>query len=576
MDNTATINTQTSFSASEIPSSVQNTSQQNVSSQRSTIQNNTLPAQPIPTSNPVQLHPQQQVRVQSQIQSQSLPQPLPQDNLQTHIINSSHTQASNQQLSQSLVQGQSNSYLQINPQSLPQQNLQSMPQTQTQTQTPNQVQAQINIQSQSSAVGDKEMPEIENLDLEDYDVNKALNINLNHNNLSGKNIMQTQPSSDENTTVEIEALSKMISQTYMPAELVDRCTKYIDRLKRMNRRGTYTGEFETIEKYIGWVTSIPWKKISSDNLEITNAKKLMDETHYGMNTVKNMILDYLAVMQLKAKSDTVDQAAVPSIEQNNIADQQNNNMAILRGASANAPVMLFVGLQGVGKTSIAKSIANAMGREFVRISVGAMGDVRMLRGSFRGNADAEPGQIIKALIKCKTMNPIILLDEIDKASGNTALLSDIMAALLEILDPEQNATFVDHYIDYPIDLSKVFFICTANNLGTLSAALLDRMEVIRFSSYTDEEKRVIAEKYAFPKVLRNTGLPTDAIQIRDDVWSLLIRPVGFDAGIRQLERNLATLARSAARKILDGTPTPIVITPENVKQFVLPDQGPLS
>ncbi|HQG57665.1 MAG TPA: AAA family ATPase [Candidatus Dojkabacteria bacterium] len=429
-----------------------------------------------------------------------------------------------------------------------------------------------------------------NPDLEAYSLKQALQDSNTHMSPSSNSQQKPQQrkinsdleenlpiqvTNDDNTTAEIEALSQMIQNSPMPAELADRCVKYVDRLKRMNRRGTYTGEFETVEKYIGWVTSLPWKKISDDNLDINNAKKLMDDTHYGMNTVKNLILDYLAVMQLKARRSKLEQSSGNNPEQNN-EEMIKNNMAILRGSSANAPVMLFVGLQGVGKTSIAKSIANAMGREFIRISVGAMGDVRMLRGSFRGNPDAEPGQIIKALIKCKTMNPIILLDEIDKASGNTALLSDIMASLLEILDPEQNATFVDHYIDYPIDLSKVFFICTANNLGTLSAALLDRMEVIRFSSYTDEEKRVIAEKYAFPKVLRNTGLPADAIQIREDVWSLLIRPVGFDAGIRQLERNLATLARSAARKILEGTPTPIIITPENVKQFVLPDQGPLS
>jgi ATP-dependent Lon protease len=174
------------------------------------------------------------------------------------------------------------------------------------------------------------------------------------------------------------------------------------------------------------------------------------------------------------------------------------------------------------------------------------------------------------------MNPVILLDEIEKASGNAGLLNDVMAALLEILDPEQNSTFIDHYIDYPVDLSKVFFICTANNLGGLSAALLDRVEVIRFTSYSDEEKEVIARKYLWPKVLKNLNLFEDAIRLEDSVWPLLIRPVGFDAGIRQLERNIATLARSAARMIVGGQQLPIIITPENLNKFVLPDQGPLS
>jgi ATP-dependent Lon protease len=363
---------------------------------------------------------------------------------------------------------------------------------------------------------------------------------------------------------DIELLEKEITDAKMPKELEDRALRYIDRIRKSAKRGSYTGEYESIEKYIYWITKVPWGNMTQDNLDINNAKQLMDSTHYGMDVVKNLILDYMAVMQLQLKSSQ------------QVSNVNPMDMAVLRGNSANAPVMIFVGLQGVGKTSIAKSIAKAMGRKFVRVAVGAIGDVKVLRGSPRGYPDSEPGQIVKALVRSGSMNPVILLDEIDKASGNISLLSDVMAALLEILDPEQNATFVDHYVDYPVDLSKVFFICTANNLGTLSAALLDRMEVIRFTSYSDQEKEVIARKYSFPIVLSNTGLSPDMIKISDEVWPLLIRPVGFDAGLRQLERNLATLVRSAARKILEGSPVPIVITPENVRQFVLPDQGPLS
>jgi ATP-dependent Lon protease len=174
------------------------------------------------------------------------------------------------------------------------------------------------------------------------------------------------------------------------------------------------------------------------------------------------------------------------------------------------------------------------------------------------------------------MNPVILLDEIEKSSGQKGLLSDVMAALLEILDPEQNQRFVDHYIDYPVNLSDVFFICTANNLGGLSAALLDRVEVIRFTSYSDDEKEVIAKNYILPRVLKETGISNQHLQIEDSVWPLLIRPVGFDAGIRQLERNIYTLVRSVARKIVTGKQIPIIITEENVRDFVLPDQGSLS
>jgi ATP-dependent Lon protease len=336
----------------------------------------------------------------------------------------------------------------------------------------------------------------------------------------------------------------------------------IERLERIAKWGNYSSEFENVDKFVDWITRIPWGTITEDNLDINNAKEIMDSTHYGMDVVKNLILDYLAVMQIQKATG-----------RNKV---QENGMEHLRGSSANAPVLLFLGLQGVGKTSIAKSIAQAMGRKFARVSLGAIGDVRTLRGTPRHEIDSEPGQIVKALINTKSMNPVILIDEIEKASGNKGLLNDVMAALLEILDPEQNSTFVDHYLDHPVDLSQVFFICTANNLGGLSAALLDRVEIIRFTSYSDEEKGIIAKSYILPKVLKNIGLTTQHIQITEEVWPLLIRPVGFDAGIRQLERNIATLARSAARQIVSGHPLPIIVTPDNVKEYVLPDQGPLS
>lgn len=401
---------------------------------------------------------------------------------------------------------------------------------------------------------------------------------------------------------EVTELSNKIKNCQLPIQLMERTLRSVERLERMAQHGSYSGDFETVSKYIDWITQIPWNKTTQDNLDITHAKQLMDKTHYGMDTVKNLILDYLAVMQLKKKqaekriangvvtqqpqkaslgrqklNSEPTQVEPTQAEQGSLEQKQSQtNMAILRGSSANAPVMIFVGLQGVGKTSIAKSIAGGMGRKFVRISVGAIGSVQMLRGTSRALPDAEPGQIIKALIRTKSMNPIILLDEIDKVSGNKALLSDVMAALLEILDPEQNSTFVDHYIDYPVDLSQVFFICTANNLGSISTALLDRMEVIRFTSYSDEEKEIIAKNYSLPKVLKNTGVPEDSLVIKEDVWPQLVRPVGFDAGLRQLERNLATLVRKVARRIIEGANLPIIVTTENLREFVLPDQGPLS
>lgn len=364
---------------------------------------------------------------------------------------------------------------------------------------------------------------------------------------------------------EIEALSIKIKNSSIPSEMKDFAERNVDRLRRMAKIGSYSNDYETISKYIDWITQIPWRILTEDNLDIKNAKNIMDSTHFGMETVKELILDYLAVMALKKKKQNV-----PEIQESPML------LANRRGSSGNAPVMLFVGLQGVGKTSIAQSIAHAMGREFVRVPLGAIGSASALRGQLKNVPNAEPGYIIKGLIKAKTMNPVMLLDEVDKASGSQGLLSDIMATLIEILDPEQNHHFVDQYVDYPVDLSKVFFVCTANNLGGLSAALLDRLEIIRFVSYSDEEKEVIAKGYALPKIIQNSGLNKGDVIINDNVWSLLIRPVGFDAGLRQLERNLTTLVRKAARKILDGAPRPIVITEENVREFVLPDQGPLS
>lgn len=364
---------------------------------------------------------------------------------------------------------------------------------------------------------------------------------------------------------DIALIESKLNSVKIPEDLLDSTRRRIERLKKMASLGNFSSEFESVDKYVDWIVSIPWGKLSNDNLDIANAKRLMDSTHYGMDTIKDVILDYLAIMKLQIDSGY-----------KNTQTSVSGEVAILRGNSANAPVMLFTGLQGVGKTSIAKSIAQAMGRKMVRVSLGAIGSVQILRGQSKVFPDAEPGQIVKALIRAGTMNPLILLDEIDKVSGSGGLLGDVMAALLEILDPEQNNQFLDHYVDYPVDLSQVFFICTSNNLGGLSAALLDRMEVIRFTSYTDEEKTVIAKNYSLPKVLKNTGISTTQVVVDDSIWPVLVRPVGFDAGLRQLERNIATMIRSAARQIVEGKPVPIVINAENVRQFVLPDQGPLS
>ena len=377
---------------------------------------------------------------------------------------------------------------------------------------------------------------------------------------------------------DINLLEQKLKASNVPEDLKEETIRAILRLARIAKYGHYSTEFETIDKYVDWITRIPWGILTQDNYDLNNAKQVMDSTHYGMDTIKNLILDYLAVMQLQKRGLSSIAPEPVNLGQREFSSPYNvppvaDNRV---DATSKSPVLLFVGLQGVGKTSIAKSIAKSMGRKFARVSLGAIGDVKTLRGVPKYVEGAEPGQIVKALVRTQSMNPVILLDEIEKSSGQQGVLNDVMAALLEILDPEQNQRFIDHYIDYPVDLSEVFFICTANNLGGLSAALLDRVEVIRFTSYSDAEKEVIAKSYILPRVLKETGLSDQHIQIQDDVWPLLIRPVGFDAGIRQLERNIYTLVRSAARKIVTGTPVPIIITKENMREFVLPDQGPLS
>ena len=251
--------------------------------------------------------------------------------------------------------------------------------------------------------------------------------------------------SDENVS-DILLLKNKLVNSNAPVDLKNEVLSNIERLERIAKKGIYSSEYENVSKYVDCVTNIPWGVLSKDNLDIRNAKEIMDSTHYGMDGIKNAILDYLAAMQLESRQNLNQYVAIPSSIGS--LSERPEMVGVPKSNFAKSPVFLFVGLQGVGKTSVAKSIAQAMGRKFVRISLGAIGDVRTLRGTPRYAVDPEPGQIIKALMRSGTMNPVILLDEIEKASGNAGLLNDVMAALLEILDPEQNAAFLDHYLDF--------------------------------------------------------------------------------------------------------------------------------
>ena len=344
-------------------------------------------------------------------------------------------------------------------------------------------------------------------------------------------------------------LVKLVSHK-MPYDLKKRGTEMIIRLYYTAKHGAYSTEFEVVYRYLDWITKIPWAIFTKDVIDPKNIVAELNKTHYGLQKVKMKIATYIAALKMRM-------------------DKQGGGEAVL----SNIPVLLFVGLQGLGKTTIAKSIANALNRKFVKFSFAAFGDILQLRGKPKSYPDAEPGFIVKALIQAQSMNPVLLMDELDKASANESVRADIYAALLEIFDPAQNTHFVDNYIDYPIDLSKIFFIATANTTGTLPAALMDRLEVVHFTSYSDEEKIVIAKSYLLPKVLKATGLNTDQLQITDKAWPLIVRPMGFDAGIRQLERILMNLGRKVAYEILTGGVKSVVVTPDNIKKYLDVDTG---
>ncbi len=365
--------------------------------------------------------------------------------------------------------------------------------------------------------------------------------------------------------LEIQNLVKKLdSVPTMPKDLRSKADGMIMRLVKMSQQGNYSQEFEPVSEYIEWICKIPWGKTTQENLDIQNAKATLDKYNYGLEPVKMRILEHLAVLKLNSnKSNALQAQGDVTVE-----------MARLQGNSSHSPILCFVGIQGVGKTSMAKAISTALGRKFMRVALGGLGNVTEIRGIARmGSVNAEPGQIIKSLIRTGSMNPLILLDEVDKVSSDTGLRSDVMAALLEILDPEQNSTFMDKYLDHPVDLSRVMFVCTANNLGGISAALLDRLEVIRFGSYNDNDKVQIAKNYLLPKVREATGMSEDQFSFDDDVWPLVIRPLGFDAGVRQLERTLTELARKVALKIVQGNAEKINITKENFREFIPEDIG---
>lgn len=341
-------------------------------------------------------------------------------------------------------------------------------------------------------------------------------------------------------TAELTKLKTLIDGAKLPEELKGKAEEMLARLARMVDTGVYSSEYDRSAHYIQWITSLPWGTYTTDKLDIVAAQKDMDKTHYGMNEPKDRILEYLSTIKLRMT--------------------QGGEKTV------HAPAIFLVGLVGTGKTTFAYTLAETMGRKFARIPFGGLGSALDLRGKSRLFAEAEPGAIVKALRDAGSMNPIILLDEIDRVGAEER--ADIMGVLVELLDPTQNNRFLDHYLDYPLDLSQVLFIATANNTTNVATAVLDRLELIQMPSYSDEEKIHISREFLLPKALKDAGLLPNQLSIDEAVWPVVARPLGYDAGIRTLQRTIAALTRRVAREIVEGKTQTVVVNMDNYKHYM--------
>jgi ATP-dependent Lon protease len=339
---------------------------------------------------------------------------------------------------------------------------------------------------------------------------------------------------------EIAALRDKAQKAKMPKPVLEEVERQLKKLERMHPDSAETA---TLRNWLDWMVTLPWGKPSKDNLDLKEAQKILDEDHYGLEKVKERIVEYLAVRKLKDKTK--------------------------------GPLLCFVGPPGVGKTSLGRSIARALGRKFVRLSLGGVKDEAEIRGHRRTYVGSMPGRVIQGIQQAGANNPVFMMDEVDKIGAD--FRGDPSSALLEVLDPEQNNTFRDHYLGQPFDLSNVMFICTANLTDTIQPAFLDRMELIRLSGYTEDEKTEIAKRHIVPKQLEEHGLTPEHLVFTDPALHTIIGSYTREAGLRNLEREIATIARKVARKVAEGDAATVRVGPKALQKYlgapkILPDE----